>query len=62
MVAVTVIAAVLVVIVILQFRIFTDSDNLNILNYKERLNKQYESWEEDLTERQRILNEKNLLK
>ncbi len=56
------IAAILVVIVFLQFRVYSDSENLNILNYKERLERQYESWEEDLTERERVLNEQNLLK
>ncbi len=62
LVVVVAIAAILVVIVFIQFRVYSDSENLNILNYKARLERQYESWEEDLTERERVLNEKNLLK
>ena len=62
LIVVVAIAAILVVIVFIQFRVYSDSENLNILNYKARLERQYESWEEDLTERERVLNEKNLLK
>ena len=55
-----VIIVVLIIVIGLGFKILTNSENINIINYQDRLDREYESWEADLTERERILNEQNL--
>lgn len=48
----------LVILVLVMFFITLKSDNPNILNYKEVITNQYASWEQELTEREKALREK----
>ena len=49
---------VLVILVILMFFITIKSDNANILNYREAITNEYATWEQELTERENALREK----
>lgn len=48
----------LVVLVIGMFIITLQSDNPNIINYKRNITNQYASWEQELTEREKLLRQK----
>ncbi len=48
----------LIVAVISMFTITLESDNPNILNYERAITDRYASWEQELTERERIIREK----
>jgi len=48
----------LIILVILMFVITVKSDNPNILNYKHALENKYASWEQDLSEREKVIREK----
>lgn len=52
------IIGVLVVMVIALFVISQTSNNLNILNYKTKLNNEYSTWEQQLKEREAVIREK----
>ena len=47
-----------VVLVIGMFIITLQSDNPNIINYKRNITNQYASWEQELTEREKLLRQK----
>ncbi len=49
---------ILVIMVIAMFAITLNSDNPNILNYKNNIINQYASWEQELTERENKVREK----
>lgn len=49
---------ILVILVIAMFIITMQSDNPNILNYKRTITNQYAAWEEELTEREAAVREK----
>lgn len=49
---------ILVLAVAAMFSITLKSDNPNILNYKKQITNQYASWEQELTERERAVREK----
>lgn len=49
---------ILVLIIITMFVITTTSNNINILNYQEKIEDKYASWEQELTERENALNNK----
>lgn len=49
---------VLIILVVLMFVITIKSDNPNILNYKEVITNEYATWEQELTERENALREK----
>lgn len=51
---------ILIVMVIGMFVISMTSDNPNILNYKTAIENKYASWEQELTERERAVREKEL--
>lgn len=48
----------LIVLVLLMFFIAQDSSNPNILNYENMLNNKYASWEEELSDREKVIREK----
>lgn len=48
----------LIVMVIAMFSIALNSNNPNILNYKSAIENEYASWEQDLTEREKIVRQK----
>jgi len=48
----------LVILVMLMFFIAQNSDNPNILNYENMLNNKYASWEQELTDREKVIREK----
>lgn len=48
------------VMIIIMFLIAVNSKNPNIINYKKVLTNQYSSWEEELTERENVVREKEL--
>lgn len=50
----------LLVVVVGMFRIALQSRNPNILNYKEAILNQYAAWEQELTEREKAVREKEL--
>lgn len=57
--AVSVILNILLVIaMIAMFVISLNSDNPNIINYKQAITDQYATWEQELTERERLLRER----
>ena len=49
---------VLVIAVAAMFGIAMKSDNPNILNYETQLVNRYASWEQELTEREKVIREK----
>lgn len=49
---------ILVILVIIMFIITLDSSNPNILNYKEAVLNEYASWEQELTQRENAVKEK----
>lgn len=49
---------ILVIVIIAMFVISTTGNNVNILNYEEKLVDKYAAWEQDLTERENALNNK----
>lgn len=49
---------ILVIVIIAMFIITTTSNNVNILNYQEKLENRYAAWEQELTERENALNNK----
>lgn len=49
---------ILVILVVAMFVIALDSDNPNILNYKQVLVNEYATWEQELTEREKAIREK----
>lgn len=51
----------LVILVVAMFCITLNSNNLNILNYKRIILNEYASWEQDLTERENAVREKEKL-
>ena len=48
----------LLIIVIAMFIIASTSDSDNILNYKRKVTNRYSSWEQDLTQREKVIREK----
>lgn len=48
----------LLIIVIAMFIIASTSDSDNILNYKRNVTNRYSSWEQDLTQREKVIREK----
>ena len=48
----------LILLVLLMFFIAQDSSNPNILNYENMLNNKYASWEEELSDREKVIREK----
>ncbi|MGN0402770.1 MAG: hypothetical protein ACI4HQ_11020, partial [Acetatifactor sp.] len=48
----------LVVAIMVMFRITLKSNNPNVLNYERVITDKYATWEEELTERERIIREK----
>lgn len=48
----------LVILVVAMFCITLNSNNPNILNYKRKILNEYASWEQDLTERENAIREK----
>lgn len=49
---------VLVVLVLLMFYIAIDSDNPNVINYEHAVTNKYAEWEQELTEREKAVREK----
>ena len=49
---------ILIALVIAMFVITLKADNPNMLNYREAILNQYSEWEQDLTERERVIREK----
>ena len=50
--------ALLVVCILAMFLISVDAENPNILNYKTRIEDEYASWEQELTQRENVVREK----
>ena len=48
----------LVVLVFLMFFIAVESDNPNVINYENVISNKYASWEQELTEREKVIREK----
>ncbi|MBQ7359637.1 MAG: hypothetical protein IJY10_06500 [Lachnospiraceae bacterium] len=46
------------VLVLLMFFIAVESDNPNVINYENVINNKYASWEQELTEREKVIREK----
>lgn len=49
---------ILIIVIIAMFIITTTSNNINILNYQEKIENKYATWEQDLTERENALKNK----
>lgn len=49
---------ILIVLVIAMFVITLKADNPNMINYREAILNQYSEWEQDLTEREKVIREK----
>ena len=58
MINAVVINVILIIVIIAMFIISSNSKNLNIINYENRILDQYSSWEEELNERESQLNER----
>lgn len=51
---------ILVIVIIAMFVISTTGNNVNIINYEEKIIDKYAKWEEELTERENVLREQRI--